>query len=86
MSIEKCEHCDLRSQKSNELTRRIEICSIRLERERRIKFRLNRFIVHDHCKKTRKKRRTIISISMKRKHSFRQMKISMILKMRSRMK
>ncbi len=57
MSIEKCEHCDLRSQKNNELTRHIEICSIRLERERRIKSRLNRFIVHDHRKKARKKRR-----------------------------
>jgi hypothetical protein len=58
MSIEECKHCDLRSQKSNELTRHIEICSIRLEQKRRIKSRLNRFIVHDHRKKARKKRRS----------------------------
>jgi hypothetical protein len=58
MSIEKCEHCDLRSQRSNELTRHIEICSIRLERKRRIKSRLNRFIVHDHRREARKRRRS----------------------------
>jgi hypothetical protein len=57
MSIEKYEHCDLRSQRSNELIRHIKICSIRLERKRRIKSRLNRFIVHDHRKETRKRRR-----------------------------
>jgi uncharacterized protein YdaU (DUF1376 family) len=58
MSIEECEHCDLRSQRSSELTRHIEICSIRLERKRQIKSRLNRFIVHDHRKKARKKCRS----------------------------
>ncbi len=57
MSIEKCEHCDLRSQKSNKLTRHIEIYRVRLERERRIKSRLNHFIIYDHRKKIRKKRR-----------------------------
>ncbi len=34
MLIEECKHCALRSQKNNELTRHIEICSLRLERER----------------------------------------------------
>jgi hypothetical protein len=58
MSIEKCEHCDLRSQKSSELTEHIEICSIRLERKRSIKSRLNHFIVHDHRKEARKRRRS----------------------------
>ncbi len=58
MSIEKCEHCDLRSQRSSELTRHIEICRIRLERKRRIKSRLNHFIVHDHLRKARKRRRS----------------------------
>jgi hypothetical protein len=58
MLIEKCEHCDLRSQRNSELTRHIEICSIRLERERRVKSRLNRSIVHDHRKEARKRRRS----------------------------
>jgi hypothetical protein len=57
MSIRKCKHCDFRSQRNNQLTRHIEICSIRLERKRRVKFRLNRLIVHDHRRKARKKRR-----------------------------
>jgi hypothetical protein len=55
MSIEECKHCDLRSQRNNELIRHIKICSIRFERKRRVKSRLNRFIVHDHRKETRKK-------------------------------
>jgi hypothetical protein len=58
MLIEECEHCDLRSQRNNELIRHIEICLIRLEQERRIKSRLNHFIVHDHRKETRKRRRS----------------------------
>ncbi len=57
MSIEECEHCDLRSQRNNELTRHIEICRVRFERKRRVKSRLNHFIIYDHRKKTRKRRR-----------------------------
>ncbi len=58
MSIEKCEYCDFRSQKNNELTRHFKICRIRLEQKRRIKSRLKFFIVHDYRKKARKKRRS----------------------------
>ncbi len=57
MSIEECEYCDLRSQKSSELTRHFEICRVRFEQERRMKSRLNLAIVHDHRKEARKKRR-----------------------------
>ncbi len=57
MSIEKCEYCDLRSQRNNELTRNFEICRVRLEQKRRMKSRLNFVIVHDHHKKACKKRR-----------------------------
>jgi hypothetical protein len=58
MSIEKCEYCDLRSQRSSELTRHFEICRVRLEQERRVKSRLNFAIVHDHRKEARKRRRS----------------------------
>ncbi len=58
MSIKKCEYCDFRSQRSNELTRHLEICRIRLEQERRVKSRLNLAIVHDHRRKARKRRRS----------------------------
>jgi hypothetical protein len=57
MSIEECEYCDFRLQRSSELTRHFEICRVRFEQERRVKSWLNLAIVHDHRKEARKWRR-----------------------------
>ncbi len=57
MSFDECEHCDLRSQRSSDLTRHIEICLVRFEQECRVKSRSNLSIIHDHCKEARKRRR-----------------------------